>query len=102
MCEVLWLRGMLQELGLAVTAGSVVHGDNESTLTISRNGVKGERTKHVDVKLHFVTECVERGDVELRWVPTDRQQADIFTKALDRVKFEAHRQQLMAFEQEQC
>jgi hypothetical protein len=50
----------------------------------------------VDVKYHFVTETVERGDVKLRWVPTTQQQADIFTKALAAPVFEHFRKQLMA------
>jgi hypothetical protein len=49
----------------------------------------------VDVKYHFVTETVERGDVKLRWVPTTQQQADIFTKALAAPVFLLLRQQLM-------
>jgi hypothetical protein len=49
---------------------------------VSENGVRSERTKHVDIKYHFVTDVLERGDVKLQWIPTDRQQADILTKAL--------------------
>jgi transposase InsO family protein len=94
--EVLWLRGLMEELGLHTQTGSIVYGDNQSTLAISQNGVKGERTKHVDVKYHFVTETVERGAVKLRWVPTTQQQADIFTKALAAPVFELLRNQLMS------
>jgi len=94
--EVLWLRGMLEELGLLLKARSIIYGDNTSTQTISREGVKRERTKHIDVKYHFITECIENGVVQLKWVATDQQQADIFTKALDRVKFETHRKELMS------
>ncbi|MDR3737610.1 MAG: reverse transcriptase domain-containing protein [Terracidiphilus sp.] len=94
--EVLWLRGLLKELGLHSQVGSIVHGDNQSAIAVTKNGVKGERTKHVDVKYHFVTETVERGDVQLRWIPTAEQQADIFTKALAQPAFETLRSQLMA------
>ena len=94
--EVLWLRGMLEELGLPLKSPSIVFGDNSSTQTISREGVKRKRTKHVDVKYHFITECIERGIIDLQWVPTEQQQADILTKALDRAKFEVHREQLMS------
>jgi hypothetical protein len=80
--EVLWLRGLMEELGLHTATGSLVYGDNQSTIAVSRNGIKGERTKHVDVKYHFVTETVEGGKVKLQWVPTTEQQADIFTKPL--------------------
>jgi len=93
--EVLWLRGVLKELGLASQMGSVVNGDNQSAIAISKNGVKGERTKHIDIKYHFVTETVRRGDVILKWIPTTDQQADIFTKALGAPVFEHFRKQLM-------
>jgi hypothetical protein len=93
--EVLWLRGLLKELGLHVQMGSVVHGDNQSTIAISKNGIKGERTKHVDVKYHFITETVESGTVQLKWIPTTQQQADIFTKALATPVFELLRKLIM-------
>lgn len=93
--EVLWLRGLMEELGLHTQTGSTVFGDNQSTIAVSHNGVKGERTKHVDVKYHFVTETVERGDVTLKWVPTTEQQADIFTKALSTPVFGLLRSKLM-------
>lgn len=93
--EVLWLRGLMEELGLHTRTGSVVYGDNQSTIAVSHNGVKGERTKHVDVKYHFVTETIERGVVKLQWIPTAQQQADIFTKALAAPIFEFLRGQMM-------
>lgn len=94
--EVLWLRDLLAELGLQVQFGSVVHGDNQSTIAVSQNGVKSERTKHVDVKYHFITQTVEDGAVRLKWIPTAEQQADIFTKALAPPVFERLRQLLMS------
>jgi hypothetical protein len=94
--EVLWLRDLLTELGLHVQFGSLVYGDNQSTLAVSQNGVKSDRTKHVDVKYHFITQTVEQGAVKLKWIPTAEQQADIFTKALAVPVFERLRQQLMS------
>jgi hypothetical protein len=93
--ELLWLRGMMKELGLNVQTGSVVHGDNQSTIAISKNGIRSERTKHIDVKYRFVTEVIERGDIQLKWVSTTEQQADIFTKALAQPAFEKLRRDLM-------
>jgi hypothetical protein len=75
--------------------GSTVFGDNQSAIAVSRNGIKGERTKHVDVKYHFITETVENGTVQLKWIPTTEQQADIFTKALGTPVFELLRRGLM-------
>ena len=93
--EVLWLRGLLKELGLQSHVGSEVFGDNQSAIAVTKNGIKGERTKHVDVKYHFVTETVDRDDVRLKWIPTAEQQADIFTKALAQPAFILLRSQLM-------
>jgi hypothetical protein len=93
--EVLWIRGMLAELGLNSSLGSTVYGDNQSTIAVSKNGVKGERTKHVDVKYHFVTQTVEEGKVKLKWIPTQQQQADLFTKALPVATFLKLRAELM-------
>jgi hypothetical protein len=93
--EVLWLRGLLKELGLRCQMGSLVYGDNQSTIAISKNGVRSDRTKHVDVKYHFITETISSGEVKLQWVPTTEQQADIFTKALAAPVFEHFRAQLM-------
>ena len=93
--EVLWLRDMLKELGLHVKTGSTVYGDNQSAIAVSKNGIKGERTKHIDIKYHFITETVESGAVRLQWIATTEQQADIFTKALARPAFEHLRAKLM-------
>jgi hypothetical protein len=94
--EVLWLRGLMKELGLNVRSGSVVYGDNQSALAVSANGVKSERTKHVDVKYHFITETVESGQVKLKWVPTQQQEADIFTKPLAAPVFLELRSRIMS------
>ena len=95
MQEVLWIRGMLAELGLASESASTMYGDNQSTIAVSKNGVKGERTKHVDVKYHFVNDTVEKKLVQLKWIPTAEQQADLFTKALAAPVFIKLRKELM-------
>ena len=71
------------------------HPDWLATIAVSQNGVKGERTKHVDVKYHFITETVESGKVKLHWVPSAQQQADIFTKPLGAPVFLKLRAELM-------
>jgi hypothetical protein len=86
---------LLKELRLQSNTGSVVHGDNQSAIAVSKNGVRSDRTKHVDIKYHFITESVDQGQVQLQWVPTNEQQADIFTKALPTPVFLQFRKQLM-------
>jgi transposase InsO family protein len=94
--EITWTRDLLSELQVATQQYSSVLGDNQSTITISENGIKNERTKHVDVKYHFVTEKIAAGDIKLQWIPSNENVADIFTKALGRNLFEQFRKELVS------
>ncbi|GKC26922.1 hypothetical protein Tco_1034216 [Tanacetum coccineum] len=62
--------------------------DNRSAIALCCNNVQHSRSKHIDIRHHFIREQVEKGVVELYFVMTDYQLADIFTKALPRVRFE--------------
>jgi transposase InsO family protein len=94
--EVLWLRGLLAELGLDVETPSTIFGDNQSAIALSEHGVKSERTKHIDVKYHFITDEISKRVVTVKWVPSAEQQADIFTKALAAPVFELLRKKIMS------
>jgi hypothetical protein len=95
--EVLWILGLCKELGLQVRTGSAVHCDNQSTIAVCKNGIKnGERTKHVDIKYHFITETMDRGEIKMQWVQSSEQEADIFTKALAAPVFLHLRAKLMS------
>ena len=61
--------------------------DNKSAIEISPNPIHHGRTKHIDVRFHFIRKCVEVGKVILRYVRTENQVADIFTKSLGIAKF---------------
>jgi hypothetical protein len=99
--ETKWLSGLLDELGLhAPAAGSaapcvMILGDNQSAQALSRHGVKSERTKHIDIKYHFIQDEVSSGRVQLQWIPTAQQQADILTKPLGGTQHKTLREQLL-------
>ena len=61
--------------------------DNTSAIAIPENPVQYSRTKHIDIKYHFIREHVMNGTVELHFVPSWKQLADIFTKPLDKSTF---------------
>ena len=94
--EVLWTRGLLRELGLHSRTGSTIFGDNQSTITVSKNNIKSERTKHIDIKYHFIHPVIEEGVVKLQWIPSIDQLADIFTKALQPQVFIGLRKRLLS------
>ena len=70
----------------------VVYYDNSSAIDISKNPVQHFKTKHIEIRDHFIRDLVERNIVTLEYIPIERQNADIFTKPLDRSKFETLRQ----------
>ena len=68
--------------------------DNMSAINISKNPTQQSRTKHINIRHHFIRDLVEDKIVTLEHVATDNQLADIFTKALDANKFETLRGKL--------
>ena len=82
--ELKWLSGLLTEIGVKRDSDRVpvLYGDNQSTIELTKNGVKSERTKHIDIKYAYVTDEVSEGRIVLEWIPTTRQLADVLTKAL--------------------
>jgi hypothetical protein len=61
--------------------------DNMSAIVLSKNPFYHDRSKHIDTRYHFIRECIEEGTIVIKYVPTERQLADILTKALGRVRF---------------
>ena len=64
----------------------VIHCDNQSCIRLSENPVFHDRSKHIEIIYHFIREYVKRGAVELPYISTDEQVADILTKSLGRGK----------------
>ncbi|GKE01260.1 retrovirus-related pol polyprotein from transposon TNT 1-94 [Tanacetum coccineum] len=85
---VLWLRTQLTDYGFHFDK-KPMYCDSKAAIAISCNPVQHSRTKHIDVRYHFITEHVEKGIVELFFVRTEYQLDDMFTKALpeDRFKY---------------
>jgi len=81
MAEASWLRQLL-ELHQPLRRSTLVYCDNVSAVYLSTNPVQHQRTKHVEIDLHFVRERVAIGDVRVLHVPTTSQFADIFPKGL--------------------
>jgi hypothetical protein len=86
--EVIWLRMLLEELGLSQVNPSKILEDNQGCIKLAENPVVHGRSKHIDVRYHFIRERVRKvRDVVLEYCSTNDMVADIFTKPLDREKF---------------
>ena len=93
-CEVAWLQMLLADLGIQVQVPVVIHCDNLSSIQLARNPVFHARMKHIEVHYHFIRKRVLDGDIDLTYVGTDEQVADIFTKALGAEKLRRFRAML--------
>jgi hypothetical protein len=92
--EACWLRQLLQELHAPLSKSTLVYCNNVSTVYLSTNHVQHQRTKHVEIDLHFIRERVAIGDVRVLHVPTTSQFTDIFTKGLPTSVFSEFRSSL--------
>ena len=84
--QILWMRNQLFDYGLNINK-IPIFCDNTSAIAITQNPVQHSRTKHIDIRYHFIREHVLNGTVELHFVPSEKQLADIFTKPLDESTF---------------
>ena len=89
--QLLWMKKVLTNYGIFQNT-MVVYCDNSSAIDISKNPVQHSKTKHIEIRYHFIRDLVERKIVCLEYIPIEHQNADIFTKPLDRSKFETLRQ----------
>ncbi|GKB06196.1 ribonuclease H-like domain-containing protein [Tanacetum coccineum] len=92
--ETCWLRNLLRELHTSLSSATLVYYDNVSAVYLSSNPVQHQRTKHIEIDIHFVLDLVVAGQVRVLHVPSRYQYADIFTKGLPSALFEEFRTSL--------
>lgn len=91
----LWLRTMLSELGFMPKQPTTIWQDNQGCIALAKDPVNHRRTKHIDIRHHFVKDAVARGDIKLKWCSTSEMLADVLTKALPVTTFKKLRQLIM-------
>lgn len=95
--EAIFQRQLLEDLGFPQCEATVIYEDNTGAIALSENPVSHARSKHIDIKYHFVRQKVATGDIKLVHVVSEDQLADLFTKPLDRVKLEKFRERIMGY-----
>ena len=84
--EAIWLKGLLKELKLL--KGEVnVHSNSQSSIFLCKNLVFHDRTKHINVKYHFIRDVVSQGIINLQKIPSEFNPADMGTKVLPVSRF---------------
>ncbi|GJR93545.1 ribonuclease H-like domain-containing protein [Tanacetum coccineum] len=92
--ETCWLRNLLRELHTPLSTATLVYCDNVSAVYLSSNPVQHQRTKHIEIDIHFVRDLVATGHIRVLHVPSRYQYADIFTKGLPTALFDEFRSSL--------
>ena len=92
--EVIWMRKLLADIGFEQTIPSTIYCDNKSAIHIATNEVISSKTKHIDIKYHFIRNHIQNGDIKLEYIPSAQNLADFFTKPLENTKFKEFRRQL--------
>jgi hypothetical protein len=91
--QLLWMRQTLRDYGYKLSNGALLC-DNESAICMADNSVEHTRTKHIDISYHFLRDHQQKGDIEIAYVSTHNQLANIFTKPLDEKTFSKLRNEL--------
>ncbi|KAM6546496.1 hypothetical protein CsatB_027232 [Cannabis sativa] len=84
--EAIWLRGFTEELGFK-GEDITVHCDNQSAIHLMKNPMYHERSKHIDIKLHFIREVITRKEIQIKKIGTKENPADMLTKYVPQAKF---------------
>ena len=85
--QVIWIQHQLLDYGLNYLE-TPIHCDNEAATQITKNLVQHSKTKHIDIKIHFIRDCYERSLIRLEQVPTANNVADLFTKPFNKARFD--------------
>ncbi|KAI3765276.1 hypothetical protein L2E82_15306 [Cichorium intybus] len=83
--QVIWMQTQLRDYGFRVSQ-IPIFCDSTSAIAISHNPVHHSMTKHIDIRYHFIKDNIQKGHIELHFINTEDQIADVFTKALDETK----------------
>ena len=86
--EAIWLRRLLADVGEPQEGPTEIYEDNQGAISMAKNPVGHARTKHIDIRYHFVREGVRDGAIALKYIATDEMIADILTKPLPNHRFQ--------------
>ena len=96
--QCIWLQGLLSEFGIQYQMSTVIFCDNQGTIQISTDLVQRQRTKHIEIHMHYIWGLIHDRVISLQYCPTEQQVADIFTKSFTEKKFSDLRDLLVVVE----
>ena len=86
-CELLWIRNILRDLGIEYATPMNLHCDNKAAIQNAQNPVQHDRTKHVEVDRHFIKENLDEKLIQFSFIQSESQLANMLTKAVSMKMF---------------
>ena len=93
-CQAVWLKRLLLDFGYTEKDPTTIFCDNVSAMSLSKNNMFHQKSKHIDTRFHFLRELVKNGDITLKFCSSKEELTDVFTKPLRIINFEFQRQSL--------
>src|SRR5262249_15825339 len=91
--QLLWIKQQMHDYGL-IYKNIPINCDNTSAINLTKNPVHHSRSKHIEIRQHFIRDHVINGNISINFVSSDMQLADIFTKPLDKMRLEFLRNEI--------
>ena len=85
--EAIWMKNFVNEIRGPQGKAIGIYCDNQGAIALAKDNKFHSQTKHIDLRYHFIREAVEDNKIRFEYIPTDKNVADIFTKALPRPRF---------------
>lgn len=92
--DVAWITQLYVDMGKEIKYPTIIHEDNQSAIAICRSPINNNTNKHIAIKQGFIKDEVEQGRIEIEYIPSKEQLADIFTKPLSKSQFQILREQI--------
>ena len=92
--EAVWLRRLFVDIGISVDSATCIHADNQGAIDLAKNPKHHHRTKHIDISFHFTREKIISKEIDIRYIPSTDNIADIMTKGTSKFLFEKFRREL--------
>ena len=92
--EAEYLLHLLNEINVKRLKSATLYSDNQSAICVAKNPILSQRTKHIDIKYHFIRDKINDGTIKVDYVPTNKNNADCLTKSLGRIRLSSIKTQL--------